>query len=206
VLRLVTIPISHYCEKVRWALERAGLPYQEERHVQGVHRVASRRAGGGGTVPVLVAPRRVLGDSELILGWVDERTEAEHRLFPDDPGERVEVERVCRRLDGTLGPTARRLMYAHMLAERELMLACNNQGVPAWEDRALRIVWPAATRWVGRELGMRRGIEAEDEAAVARARLGRGAALRRPRVSLRRPLRRRGPDVRGVGGGGHRAA
>jgi len=25
VLRLVTIPISHYCEKARWALERAGL-------------------------------------------------------------------------------------------------------------------------------------------------------------------------------------
>jgi glutathione S-transferase len=33
VLRLVTIPISHYCEKARWSLERAGLEYREERHV-----------------------------------------------------------------------------------------------------------------------------------------------------------------------------
>jgi hypothetical protein len=24
VLRLITIPISHYCEKARWALEHAG--------------------------------------------------------------------------------------------------------------------------------------------------------------------------------------
>ena len=56
VLRLVTIPISHYCEKVRWALERAGIPYREERHVQGIHRIAARRAGGGATVPVLVTP------------------------------------------------------------------------------------------------------------------------------------------------------
>ena len=44
--RLVTIPISHYCEKARWALERAALDYREERHVQGVHQFASRRAGG----------------------------------------------------------------------------------------------------------------------------------------------------------------
>ncbi len=34
--RLLTIPISHYCEKARWALDRAGLDYVEERHVQGV--------------------------------------------------------------------------------------------------------------------------------------------------------------------------
>jgi glutathione S-transferase len=43
VLRLVTIPISHHCEKARWALERAGIPYREERHVQGIHRIG--RAG-----------------------------------------------------------------------------------------------------------------------------------------------------------------
>ena len=61
--RLVTIPISHYCEKARWALDRAGIAYREERHVQIVHRVASRRAGGGGTVPVLVAPEGVFAQS-----------------------------------------------------------------------------------------------------------------------------------------------
>ena len=55
--RLITIPISHYCEKARWALDRAAIAYREERHVQIIHRVASRRAGGGGTVPVLVARR-----------------------------------------------------------------------------------------------------------------------------------------------------
>jgi glutathione S-transferase len=166
VLRLVTIPISHYCEKARWALERAGIPYSEERHVQGVHRVAARRAGGGATVPVLVTPEGVLGESEAILAWVDERTPPEHRLFPDEPGERAEVERLCRRLDERLGPTGRRLMYTHMLAQRKLMLRFNNEGVPAWEDRALRLGWPVIVRWAKRELGIRPGIEVEDEAAV----------------------------------------
>jgi glutathione S-transferase len=168
VLRLVTIPISHYCEKARWALERAGIAYSEERHVQGIHRIAARRAGGGDTVPVLVTPERVLGESEAILIWVDERTPPEHRLFPAEPGERAEVEQLCRRLDERLGPTGRRLMYTHMLAQRKLMLRFNNQGVPAWEDRTLRYGWPVIVRWAKRELGIRPGIEVEDEAAVWR--------------------------------------
>src|SRR3954469_17878653 len=97
--RLITIPISHYCEKARWALERAGIPYTEERHLQGLHRRAARRAGrgravpallaphraarragGGRTVPVLVAPDRVLGESAAIVAYADERMPPERRL------------------------------------------------------------------------------------------------------------------------------
>jgi glutathione S-transferase len=168
VLRLVTIPISHYCEKARWALERAGLPFREERHVQGIHRIAARRAGGGATVPVLVTPDGVLADSEEILAWIDQRTPAEHRLYSEDPAERADVERLCRRFDEVLGPRGRRLMYVHTLAEPKAMLPFNNQGVPPWEDRALRLGWPLAVRWVRRELGIRPGIEAEDEAVIWR--------------------------------------
>jgi len=168
VLRLITIPISHYCEKARWALERGGMPYREERHVQGIHRFAARRAGGGGSVPVLVTPDGVLGESEEILAWVDARTPPEHRLFPAEPGARSDVERLCRRLDDELGPKGRRLMYIHMLAQRKLTLRFNNEGVPRWEDRAIRYGWPLVLRFVRRELGIRPGIEAEDEAAVWR--------------------------------------
>jgi glutathione S-transferase len=168
VLRLVTIPISHYCEKARWALERAALPYREERHVQGVHQLAARRAGGGKTVPVLVTPDRALADSADILAWVDERTPPERRLFPEEGAARIEVEALCRRLDGELGPRGRRFMYVRMLEHRELMLSFNNAGVPRWEDRLIRAAWPVIVRFAERELGIRPGIDAEDEAAVWR--------------------------------------
>lgn len=168
VLRLVTIPISHYCEKARWALERAGIPYDEKRHVQGIHRIASRRAGGVGTVPVLVTPEGVLGESEEILAWVDGQLPPERRLFPADRPERAEVEGLSRRFDERLGPASRRLIYVHMLAQPELMLRFNNQGVPRWEDRALRLGWPVAVRWARRELAISPGIEKEDEVAVWR--------------------------------------
>ena len=165
-LRLITIPISHYCEKARWALERCGLAYREQRHVQGIHRVAARRAGGGPTVPVLVTPQGAIGESEQILRWVDARTPAEARLFPSQPPADEEVLSLCRRFDAELGPRGRRLMYVHMLAQRPLALAFNNAGVPRWEDRALRWGWPLLAGFIRRELGITAGIEAADEAAV----------------------------------------
>jgi len=164
VLTLVTIPISHYCEKARWALDRAGIPYREKRHIQGVHQIAARRAGGGKTVPVLITPDGVLAESADILAWVDERTPQGLRLRPADP----DVEALCRRFDDVLGPHGRRLMYVHLLEERELTLSFNNRGVPRWEDRAMRIVWPMVTRFAARELDITPGIERQDEATVWR--------------------------------------
>ena len=36
-VRLITIPISHYCERARWALQRAGVDFIEEQHLQMLH-------------------------------------------------------------------------------------------------------------------------------------------------------------------------
>jgi glutathione S-transferase len=155
LLRLITIPISHFCEKARWALERAGLDYAEERHVQGIHRIAARRAGGGTTVPVLVTDAGVLAESEDILRHADERLDEGARLFPAEEPLRSEVLALCRELDEGLGPDGRRLMYAHMLPLKGPMLRVNNQGVPAWEARAMSALWPLATRWGRRELAIR---------------------------------------------------
>jgi glutathione S-transferase len=161
--RLLTIPISHYCEKARWALERAGIEYAEERHVQGLHIAVSRRAGGHGTLPVLICEDGVLGESEAILRWADSRLPAERRLFPDGDGE---VAALCRRLDEGLGPDGRRLMYARMLPHRRLMLRYNDHGVPPWEDRLLRTLWPAMTRFAARRLALRDDTVERDTARV----------------------------------------
>jgi glutathione S-transferase len=159
VLRLITIPISHYCEKARWALDRAGIEYREERHIQGVHMVVARRAGGGITVPVLVTPDEVLAESAEILAWVDERTPPTDRLLTGEP----DVKALCRRFDEKLGPHGRRLMYVHVLRDKELVLSFNNAGVPDWEDRLMRRGWPIVRRFANRRLGIRPGIESGDE-------------------------------------------
>ena len=168
VRRLLTIPISHFCEKARWALERAGLEYDEERHVQGVHRVVSRRAGGAGTLPVLITDEGVFSESEDILRYADAALEPDERLFPAEPALRDEVVALCRRFDAGLGPDARRLMYAHMLPRRNELLAVNNQGVPGWEDRFLRIGWPLVKRYAARQLGIGPTTIRDDDPRVRR--------------------------------------
>jgi glutathione S-transferase len=166
--RLLTIPISHFCEKARWALERAGLDYVEERHVQGIHQMVARRAGGGTTVPVLVTDEGVFAESEDILRYADERLEEDRRLFPAG-ARRDEVVELCRKLDEGLGPDGRRLMYAHMLELKSPMLRVNNQGVPAWEARMMSALWPLVTRWGRRELGIDADTVRVDEENVRRA-------------------------------------
>jgi glutathione S-transferase len=163
---LITIPISHYCEKARWALDRAGVAYREQRHVQGIHRLAARRAGAGDTVPVLVTGSEVLGESEQIVAWADRHLPEQQRLFASAPAERDAELALCRRFDERLGPAGRRLMYVHMLRQRRLALQFNNQGVPRWEARVVRWGWPAITRFIARVLVITPGVEAEDEAVV----------------------------------------
>jgi len=68
---LVTIPISHFCEKARWALDRAGLRYDERRHIQIIHQFAARIAGGGRTVPVLATSDGAFSESAAILRYAD---------------------------------------------------------------------------------------------------------------------------------------
>ena len=53
-----------------------------------------------------------------------------------------------------------------MLSHRELAIPYNNRGVPAWEDRAIKLGWPIAVAVIQRALGITPGIEVDDEATV----------------------------------------
>jgi glutathione S-transferase len=145
------------------------LDYHEERHIQGVHRIVARRAGGGVTVPVLVTPGRVVAESEAIVRYADESLPEQERLFPDDARLARDVGETSRWLDEGLGPDGRRLMYANMLEHRRLMLEVNNQGVPAWERRMLTALWPAMIRLGKQALAIAPGGESQDEERVDRA-------------------------------------
>jgi glutathione S-transferase len=150
VLRLITIPISHYCEKARWALDRAGLAYREERHAQVFHYLPAKLAGGGLTVPVLVIEgQRALADSTDILAWVDAREPGS--LLPRDARERAEVERLEERFDEDLGPATRRLVYFHVLEHPEL-LHYNANGTPRAERMAISLGFSLARRFLTQRL------------------------------------------------------
>jgi glutathione S-transferase len=138
---LVTIPISHYCEKARWALERAGIDYEEQPHLPALHRVAVRRAGGGLTAPVLVCEDGVIGESSDIVVYADARVAPEHRVVPDDPALAAEARALADDFDERLGPHTRRWVYFQLRGRRELVTESITAGVPAWQRRTFALTY-----------------------------------------------------------------
>lgn len=159
--RLLTIPISHYCEKARWALERAGIEYVEEPHVQLVHRLAAMRTGAGHKVPVLVTADGALAESAAIVRWADVRLPEERRLvWPEGEAEIAALE---RGFDEGLGVEARRWMYASLL-DTEVPFRFGTETLPAWERRLLPLGRPVFRLYAARYLD---AAPAEAAAALA---------------------------------------
>jgi glutathione S-transferase len=163
---LITIPISHYCEKARWALDWAGVAYEERAHLQGFHWVAVRRAGGGKTAPVLVSGDRVLAESAEIVAEADALAPPGRRLIPEDPETAAEVRRLEADFDARLGPHGRRWMYNELRGRRDLAIAYASTGVPAWQRRALPLFYPAMSRVIDRYLDISPASAAESETIV----------------------------------------
>jgi glutathione S-transferase len=152
--RLVTIPISHFCEKARWALDRAGINYREQRHLQLVHVAAARLAGGGRTVPVLVTEAgAVLADSTAIMRFTDTRVAPEMRLYPDGAlGD--EAASSAASLDAGFGPDGRLWLYHETLPVVRQLELWALAGVPRWERLLFRVSGPLVGVSIRRYLGV----------------------------------------------------
>jgi len=156
VPRLITIPFSHYCEKARWALDRAGVSYVEEPHLPGLHMPPMRMAGGT-TVPVLILADRTLRDSAEIMAYADEQAPAGRELYPLAAAERREVERIETLCNDRLGKASRLLAYHHMLGAPHRLLGAVRPSL----TRAQALVFPLLIRVVRPLIRSRYGVNEE---------------------------------------------
>ncbi|MEC4819542.1 MAG: glutathione S-transferase family protein [Scytonema sp. PMC 1069.18] len=150
-LRLITISISHYCEKVRWALARLEIPYIEEPHMPPFHRFATGRVGGKLT-PVLITENGALTDSTDILHYLDEIAPANAKLYPTNPDLRRQVDELEDLFDEQLGPTTRRWGYFHTIHDSKLMQSRWCIGVPFFERILFPVVFPTVRPIVQRSM------------------------------------------------------
>ena len=147
--RLITIAVSHYCEKARWALEWLKIPYVEECHVPIFHRLSTRRYGGK-SVPILITPAGVFKDSTDILHHLD-ATQTERRLYPTDPALRQEVEQLEELFDSKLGVHIRLWGYHYRgLSDRKAMREMWCEGAPRAEKIGFELAFPLMSRMVQR--------------------------------------------------------
>jgi glutathione S-transferase len=138
---LITIPLSHFCEKARWGLDHARVPYVEQRQAPLFHARAVRRAGGKRRVPVLVAGDGVVEDSTKVMSWIDARAEKGRELYPEQRDAREEVLALEDHFDKELGPAVRTAIYFYILPLPKLTIPLLTDGAPLHQRLLTRAIF-----------------------------------------------------------------
>jgi glutathione S-transferase len=150
--RLISLALSPYNDFARWSLDRSGIRYREERQALVLHLIASRRAGGKGTTPVLVTEDEAIGESAEIAEWADRNSAAPGTLFPE--GEQgAEARDLVKRFGDELGTQTRPLFWAALIKDLPLANRLWSQGLSGRAARAqpwvLRLSKPLIKRGLG---------------------------------------------------------
>ena len=162
-VRLLQIPFSHSCIKVRRALELKGLDC-ELQSISPMDRKAVIQASGQGLVPVLIDRSRVIADSTAILLYLEE-TYPRSPLLPADASLRAECLLLEDWADATFLALTRRLAYWHALSTPgavEGLFFPDSRGLSLW------IKGRIAQRAIRRRFGLSEGRNRRDEVEVRR--------------------------------------
>lgn len=177
-MKLITISISHYVEKVKWALKRSGLAFEEESHIPGLHVPVTlwHTRGTHRATPVLIDGSEVIADSTAILGHLATRY-GQNWLYPNP-----EVLQLEERFDRNIGPHTRRFIYQQLFDNNLSVAEVFNQDVAApWQKAILPFVAPVIKQVMISDMAInprsaetsRRVFEAEFEFVAARLADGR---------------------------------
>jgi glutathione S-transferase len=149
---LIVIPVSHFCEKARWALDRAGIAYATESHMPMLHWAATVPRGGR-SVPLLVTTDAgALCDSRDILEYANAHAPPDGKIYPDSAAERAEVDELSAEFDRKLGPSTRRWVYFHAFADKAVALSFLGADVSALQRNAFGAMFPVARAMMRRAM------------------------------------------------------
>ncbi|MDN6319257.1 MAG: glutathione S-transferase family protein [Marinobacter sp.] len=141
-ITLYQFAISHYCEKIRWALDYKNLSYQTTNLLPGQHikTVQKLTKGGGASVPVLVHDGEVIQGSSDILDYLD-KTFADKPLTPADEPARTQALWWEQRLDDKVGPAVRCYSYHHLLQRPKIVVPLLTAGTPFYNRILLSLAF-----------------------------------------------------------------
>jgi glutathione S-transferase len=171
---LIQLDISHYSEKVRWALDYKQIPHVRRSPLPGTHIPISFALTRGKSVylPLLRMDGRTISDSTAILAAIEQRY-PDPPLYPADPEQRRRALELEDFFDEELGPAARLLPFHELTNEPAMFAEVAAAAVPGPLGRAKGLVGLYARTYTGLRFGVR------DEAAAATAREKIVAALDR---------------------------
>ncbi len=150
--RLLHFRVSHYNEKVRWALDHKSWPHVREAQIAGWHIPRVRWLSGQNKIPVLILDGEVLAGSSHILAEL-ERRRPEPALFPEDPAELERAREIERYFDEEVAPELRRLFWSTYVGDAakcaEMATAGFSSATRALWQGSFPILRPLFTRNMG---------------------------------------------------------
>jgi glutathione S-transferase len=161
---LFTIGISHFCEKARWALDRARVGYEEHAYPPVMHYAATYPRFRQRSTPILATPHGVVRDSTSIVRHADQFLAPPDRLWPESTDETAEVDRLVALFDSKLGPHSRRIAYFYLLSDLPEFTRISLARSTLTGRVAFRLARPALVQLIRRglhvdEAGLRRSEE-----------------------------------------------
>jgi glutathione S-transferase len=141
MLTLYQFPISHYCEKIRWALDYKGLDYKIVNLLPGSHVKTIQKMAPRTEVPVLEHDGRFVQNSSDIITYLDEH-------FPDPPLTPASPELQAQALewesyaDEQIGPQIRLFCYYYFLDRPDILLPMLTLGQPWYKRLLFRLIYP----------------------------------------------------------------
>lgn len=132
-IKLYQFAVSHYSEKVRWALDHKRIPYESVWLLPGTHVKTIRNLTGQKTtsVPVLTHDDVVIQGSSAIIDYLDSSF-ADAPLTPDNANDKASALAWEQRLDEEAGPAVRTFAYHHLLQRPALMVPLMTRNTPFW--------------------------------------------------------------------------
>jgi glutathione S-transferase len=164
------INVSHYSEKVRWALDYKQVPHSRRAVIiPGTHIPAAMwltRNPSNVTFPVLKLDGRGIGDSTEIIAALEQR-HPEPPLYPADPEQRQQALELEDFFDEELGPHIRLLAFHELGKDPERFEAVIARSTPGPVAR----LGSGAVTYARTFTGLRFGVRSEEAAEIAREKI-----------------------------------
>lgn len=178
-LTLWHITVSHYSEKVRWALDYKSLSYRLRAPVPGVHIPVALWLTHGRhyTLPVLSLRGEHIGDSTAIIAALEEH-QPDPPLYPHAPAQRRRALALEDWFDEELGPYLRRFVFHELGCDPERFAHIGAKAAPRW----FPLMGPTGAAYARALTGLRYKARSHD--AAEKARVQTIAALNRLEAEL----------------------
>jgi glutathione S-transferase len=159
-LKLVTIPASHYCEKIRWVLERLNILYIEEPHAPLFYQFNNRKYNAGKEIPVLLFPNRdVLIGSNNIIDSLNANKLINLEFNSSNNSLISEINKYSEYLDKNLGFLVAHWVYYHLLDDYKLIRTLWCKNVPIVEKSLFLFIYPMARYLFKHRLNIKDGSD-----------------------------------------------